>query len=123
MDMKRAYYEDIELFKTGAILFRTIVLMVALFTILLISTNYYLYHFNLILVQVILASASIHWSVQAGENLAGEHTCFLVIGVCAAVPGGLMSIPGVPIGGAIRGLLENFFGCAWPVWKPITGSC
>ncbi len=38
----------------------------------------------------------------------------------AAVLGGLMSIPGVLIGGAILGLLENFFGYAWPVWKPIT---
>lgn len=38
----------------------------------------------------------------------------------AAVLGGLMSIPGVLIGGAIMGLLENFFGYAFPVWKPIT---
>ena len=38
----------------------------------------------------------------------------------AAVLGGLMSIPGVLIGGGIVGLLENFFGYAWPSWKPIT---
>jgi branched-chain amino acid transport system permease protein len=38
----------------------------------------------------------------------------------AAVLGGLMSIPGVLIGGLIMGLLENFFGYAWPAWKPIT---
>jgi branched-chain amino acid transport system permease protein len=38
----------------------------------------------------------------------------------AAVLGGLMSVPGVLIGGAIMGLLENFFGYAWPAWKPIT---
>jgi branched-chain amino acid transport system permease protein len=38
----------------------------------------------------------------------------------AAVLGGLMSIPGVLIGGVIMGLLENFFGYAWPAWKPIT---
>ena len=38
----------------------------------------------------------------------------------AAVLGGLMSIPGVLIGGAIMGLLENFFGYALPAWKPIT---
>ncbi|HQL01586.1 MAG TPA: hypothetical protein PK090_12485, partial [Smithellaceae bacterium] len=37
----------------------------------------------------------------------------------AAVLGGLMSIPGVVIGGAILGLLENGFGYAWPEWKPI----
>lgn len=38
----------------------------------------------------------------------------------AAVLGGLMSIPGVLIGGGIMGLIENFFGYAWPTWKPIT---
>jgi branched-chain amino acid transport system permease protein len=38
----------------------------------------------------------------------------------AAVLGGLMSIPGVLIGGFIMGLIENFFGFVWPAWKPIT---
>jgi branched-chain amino acid transport system permease protein len=37
----------------------------------------------------------------------------------AAVLGGLMSIPGVLIGGELLGLIENFFGYAWPEWKPI----
>ncbi len=37
----------------------------------------------------------------------------------AAVLGGLTSIPGVVIGGLIMGIIENFFGYAWPEWKPI----
>ena len=37
----------------------------------------------------------------------------------AAVLGGLMSIPGVVIGGELLGLIENFFGYVWPEWKPI----
>jgi branched-chain amino acid transport system permease protein len=37
----------------------------------------------------------------------------------AAVLGGLTSIPGVVIGGMILGIIENFFGYAWPEWKPI----
>ena len=37
----------------------------------------------------------------------------------AAVLGGLMSIPGVIIGGGLLGLIENFFGYYWPHWKPI----
>jgi len=37
----------------------------------------------------------------------------------AAVLGGLMSIPGVFIGGELLGLIENFFGYVWPEWKPI----
>jgi len=34
-------------------------------------------------------------------------------------PGGLMSIPGVIIGGGLMGLIENFFGYYFPHWKPI----
>jgi branched-chain amino acid transport system permease protein len=37
----------------------------------------------------------------------------------AAVLGGLTSIPGVVVGGIFLGLIENFFGYAWPEWKPI----
>ncbi|MGC9323462.1 MAG: branched-chain amino acid ABC transporter permease [Desulfomonilia bacterium] len=37
----------------------------------------------------------------------------------AAVLGGLTSIPGVVLGGLSLGLIENFFGYAWPHWKPI----
>jgi branched-chain amino acid transport system permease protein len=37
----------------------------------------------------------------------------------AAVLGGLMSIPGVIIGGGLLGLIENFFGYYFPHWKPI----
>ncbi|MFH0786074.1 MAG: branched-chain amino acid ABC transporter permease, partial [Pseudomonadota bacterium] len=37
----------------------------------------------------------------------------------ASVLGGLMSIPGVVIGGELLGLIENYFGYLWPEWKPI----
>lgn len=37
----------------------------------------------------------------------------------AAVLGGLMSIPGVFIGGLMVGVIENIFGYIWPAWKPI----
>ena len=37
----------------------------------------------------------------------------------AAVLGGLMSIPGVFIGGILLGVIENWFGYIWPAWKPI----
>jgi len=37
----------------------------------------------------------------------------------SAVLGGLMSIPGVIIGGGLMGLIENFFGYYFPHWKPI----
>ena len=37
----------------------------------------------------------------------------------AAVLGGLMSIPGVFVGGLMLGVIENLFGYVWPQWKPI----
>lgn len=37
----------------------------------------------------------------------------------AAVLGGLLSIPGVVLGGVIVGLIENLIGYVWPTWKPI----
>jgi branched-chain amino acid transport system permease protein len=44
---------------------------------------------------------------------------FFMRAFAGAVLGGLMSIPGVIIGGAMMGLIENFFGFFWPHWKPI----
>jgi branched-chain amino acid transport system permease protein len=37
----------------------------------------------------------------------------------ASVLGGLMSIPGIIVGGELLGLIENLFGYLWPEWKPI----
>ena len=70
MDMKRAYYEDIELFKSGTILFWTIVLMVGLFTLPLFSSKYYLYLFNLMLVHVIVA-VGLWWLLSAKNHFTG----------------------------------------------------
>jgi hypothetical protein len=55
MDMKREYYEDIELFSSGTILFWTIVLLAALFTVPFFATQYHIYLFNLIMVHIIVA--------------------------------------------------------------------
>jgi len=55
MDMKRDYYEDIELFKSGTVLFWSILLLLFLFTLPLYMPSYNIYLFNIILVNVILA--------------------------------------------------------------------
>src|SRR4030066_240489 len=55
MDMKRAYYEDIEFFKSGVILFWTIVFLAVLFTIPLYFSDYSLYLLNLIMVYIIVS--------------------------------------------------------------------
>lgn len=93
MDMKRAYYEDIELFKSGTILFWAIVLLVALFTLPLLSTNYYLYLFNLIMVHVILA-VGLNILVGSTGQISLGHAGFFAIGAYATVL--LMTKLGVP---------------------------
>jgi branched-chain amino acid transport system permease protein len=71
MDMKRAYYEDIELFKSGVVLFWTICLLAVLFTIPLYASNYWLYLFNLILVHIILAVGLNILSARQGKFRLG----------------------------------------------------
>lgn len=55
MDMKRDYYEDIELFKSGTVLVWTILFLLFLFTLPLYMPSYNIYLINIILVNVILA--------------------------------------------------------------------
>ena len=109
MDMKRAYYEDIELFKSGTIFFWTIVLMVALFTLPLISTNYYLYLFNLIMVHAILA-VGLNILVGSTGQISLGHAGFFAIGAYATVL--LMTKLGVPFFPAIiiAAFIAAFFG-------------
>jgi branched-chain amino acid transport system permease protein len=109
MDMKRAYYEDIELFKSGTILFWTIVLMVALFTLPLISSNYYLYLFNLIMVHAILA-VGLNILVGSTGQISLGHAGFFAIGAYATVL--LMTKLGVPFFPAliIAAFIAAFFG-------------
>lgn len=109
MDMKRAYYEDIELFKSGTILFWAIALMVALFTLPLISTNYYLYLFNLIMVHIILA-VGLNILVGSTGQISLGHAGFFAIGAYATVL--LMTKLGVPFFPAIiiAAFIAAFFG-------------
>jgi branched-chain amino acid transport system permease protein len=84
MDMKRAYYEDIELFKSGVIIFWTISLMIVLFTIPLFASNYWLYLLNLIMVHVILA-VGLNILVGSTGQISLGHAGFFAIGAYATV--------------------------------------
>ncbi len=109
MDMKRAYYEDIELFKSGTILFWTISLMAALLTIPLFASNYHLYLLNLIMVHVILA-VGLNILVGSTGQISLGHAGFFAIGAYATVL--LMTKLGVPFFPAIIGaaFIAAFFG-------------
>jgi len=84
MDMKRSYYEDIELFKSGVILFWTIVFLFVLFTFPLFMSDYALYLLNLIMVYVIV-SVGLNILVGSTGQISLGHAGFFAIGAYATV--------------------------------------
>jgi branched-chain amino acid transport system permease protein len=84
MDMKRAYYEDIELFKSGVILFWTIVFLVVLFAFPLYFSDYSLYLLNLIMVYIIV-SVGLNILVGSTGQISLGHAGFFAIGSYATV--------------------------------------
>ncbi|OGP91040.1 MAG: ABC transporter permease [Deltaproteobacteria bacterium RBG_19FT_COMBO_43_11] len=84
MDMKRAYYEDIEFFKSGVILFWTIVFLAVLFTIPLYFSDYSLYLLNLIMVYIIV-SVGLNILVGSTGQISLGHAGFFAIGAYATV--------------------------------------
>lgn len=84
MDMKRAYYEDIELFKSGTILFWTIVFLIVLFTFPLYLSDYSLYLLNLIMVYIIV-SVGLNILVGSTGQISLGHAGFFAIGAYATV--------------------------------------
>jgi len=84
MDMKRAYYEDIELFKSGTILFWTIVFLIVLFTFPLYLSDYSLYLLSLIMVYIIV-SVGLNILVGSTGQISLGHAGFFAIGAYATV--------------------------------------
>jgi branched-chain amino acid transport system permease protein len=79
MDMKRDYYEDIELFSSGTILVWSIVLLVFLFTLPLYLPSYNIYLFNIIMVNIILA-VGLNILVGYTGQISLGHAGFFAIG-------------------------------------------
>ena len=79
MDMKRDYYEDIELFKSGTVLFWSILLLLFLFTLPLYMPSYNIYLFNIILVNVILA-VGLNILVGYTGQISLGHAGFFAVG-------------------------------------------
>jgi branched-chain amino acid transport system permease protein len=109
MDMKRAYYEDIELFKSGTIVFWTIVFLAVLFTFPLYLSNYYLYLFSLMMVYVIVA-VGLNILVGSTGQISLGHAGFFAIGAYATVL--LMTKLQVPFFAAVlaAAFIAAFFG-------------
>lgn len=79
MDIKRNYYEDIELFSSGTILVWSIVLLVFLLTLPLYLPSYNIYLFNIIMVHVILA-VGLNILVGYTGQISLGHAGFFAIG-------------------------------------------
>ena len=109
MDMKRDYYEDIQLFKSNVVLFWSAVLLLALFTIPLYAPNYYIYLLNIIMVHVILA-VGLNILVGSTGQISLGHAGFFAIGAYGTAF--LMSMFQVPFVFAIfiAAFIAAFFG-------------
>ncbi|MEW6332843.1 MAG: branched-chain amino acid ABC transporter permease [Thermodesulfobacteriota bacterium] len=79
MDMKRDYYEDIRLFKSGVVQFWTAALLLFLFTLPLYAPNYYIYLLNIIMVHIILA-VGLNILVGSTGQISLGHAGFFAIG-------------------------------------------
>jgi branched-chain amino acid transport system permease protein len=79
MDMKRDYYEDIELFSSGTILFWSVAFLILLFTLPIYIPSYYIYLINIILVHVILA-VGLNILVGFTGQISLGHAGFFAIG-------------------------------------------
>jgi branched-chain amino acid transport system permease protein len=109
MDMKREYYEDIELFSSGTVLAWSVALLIFLFTLPLYIPSYNIYLFNIILVHVILA-VGLNILVGYTGQISLGHAGFFAIGAYGTAL--LMMHLHVPFLAAliIAGLIAAFFG-------------
>ena len=109
MDMKRDYYEDIEIFSSGTVLFWSIALLIFLFTLPLYFPSYNVYLFNIILVHVILA-VGLNILVGYTGQISLGHAGFFAIGAYGTTI--LMTQLGIPffVSIILAGLIAAFFG-------------
>ena len=109
MDMKRDYYEDIELFSSGTILVWSVAFLVFLFTLPLYFPSYTIYLFNIILVHVILA-VGLNILVGYTGQISLGHAGFFAIGAYGTAL--IMTHLHLPFPAALilAGLVAAFFG-------------
>ena len=109
MDMKRDYYEDIQLFSSGVVLFWFLVLIAALALFPFISKNYYIYMVNYMAIHVIV-TVGLNILVGYTGQISLGHAGFFAIGAYGTV----LSMTGMhlPFLAAILfgALIAAFFG-------------
>ncbi len=108
-DMKRDYYEDVQLFESKVVLFWTASLVLALLLIPLFSPQYYIFLLNLIMVHVVIA-VGLNILVGYTGQISLGHAGFFAIGAYGTAL--LMIKLSVPFFPAIiaAGFIAAFFG-------------
>jgi len=84
MDMKRDYYEDVQLCTSGAVIFWLAALLVALAVFPFLATSYYLYMANFLAINVIVAIGLNILVGYAGQVSLG-HAGFFALGAYGTV--------------------------------------
>jgi branched-chain amino acid transport system permease protein len=133
MKLKKHYFEDIQLFRTKASFFWTIVFLVALFSLPFLLKTYFLSMFNLMALNVIVA-VGLNILVGNTGQISLGHAGFVAIGayatafmlqveipfvlvlvlsgVIAAIIGGLLGIPALRLEGPYLAIATLGFGLA-----------
>ena len=109
MDMKRDYYEDVQLFTSPVVIFWFVVLIGALYLFPLFAGNYYVYVANYIAINIIVA-AGLNLLVGYTGQISLGHAGFFAIGAYGTVV--LMIKAGFPFLLALpcAGLIAAGFG-------------
>ncbi|MDD5167457.1 MAG: branched-chain amino acid ABC transporter permease [Syntrophales bacterium] len=109
MDMKRDYYEDIQLFESNVVLFWSLSFLIFVFTLPLYVPQYHFYLLNLLLVHVILA-VGLNILVGYTGQISLGHAGFFAIGAYGTAL--LMMNHQVPFVLALplAGFIAAFFG-------------
>jgi branched-chain amino acid transport system permease protein len=109
MDLKRSYFEDIRLFKSGVVLFWSVVLLAALIAFPLFAKQYYIYIASLLFINIIIA-IGLNLLVGYTGQVSLGHAGFLAIGAYTSVL--LMLRLGLPflVALPLAGLVSALFG-------------
>ncbi len=109
MDMKRDYFEDVQLFESKAVLFWSASLLLFLLAIPFFSPKYYIFLLNIVMVHVILA-VGLNILVGYTGQISLGHAGFFAIGAYGtALLMMKLQMPFVPAL-LLAGLIAAFFG-------------
>ncbi|MDZ7696001.1 MAG: branched-chain amino acid ABC transporter permease [Deltaproteobacteria bacterium] len=113
MDMKRDYFEDIQLFSSGVVIFWFVILMAGLALFPLVVKNYYVYMANYMAINIIVA-IGLNLLVGYTGQISLGHAGFFAIGAYGTVvlmgKAGFPFLLALPVSALIAALLGFLLG-------------